>query len=279
MVTVCALVVGDLLSEELDVDAQEERMRRTLRREQLIAFGEVDVVRDVISGITDVAQANGIAGLDSNTIVLGWPRDTPRLIEFFHVARRLERLHKSTVIARIQPGLIPRAGEEREIHIWWGGLQRNGDLMLLLAHLVTRNPEWRDTRIRILSLASNEHMKQKTESHLERLIPEIRISAESKVMILPKDRTVREIIHHESAEADLVFLGLNLPEPDAMESYAERLSDLSGPLRSVFFVKNSSLFVGKLIQTVEEVAAAVNPQPPAPVAAPPEAAAPADAGR
>jgi hypothetical protein len=98
-------------------------------------------------------------------------------------------------------------------------------------------------------------MKQQTESYLADFLPEIRIAAEAEVMIRPKDQTVREIIHQESAEADMVFLGLTIPPPDQREAYAARLQELAEPLRTVFFVKNSSLFVGKLIQTPEEVAA------------------------
>jgi hypothetical protein len=72
-------------------------------------------------------------------------------------------------------------------------------------------------------------------------------------MLRPPDRTVREIIHEQSAEADVVFLGLRIPESHGeMSGYAERLQELAGPLRTVFFVKNSSLFVGKLIQTAGE---------------------------
>ena len=57
---------------------------------------------------------------------------------------------------RIQPGFIPRAGEERQIHIWWGGLQNNGDLMLLLAHLLRLNPEWIDARLTVRSIARSQ---------------------------------------------------------------------------------------------------------------------------
>ncbi len=254
VVTVCELVVGDLLKEEIDVRSEEDRIFRMLRREGLVAFGEVAVVRDVISGITDVAQANGFGGLDSNTILLGWPRDRARTVEFLHVVNRLERLNKSVVIGRIQPGLIPREKVDRVIHIWWGGLQHDGDLMLLLAHLLTRNPEWRNAAIRILSVASNELMQKKIERYLERLIPQIRISASATVMVHPKNETVTEIIHRESAEADIVFLGLDPPEKDEdLEPYAQRMVQVSEPLRTVFFVKNSSLFVGKLVQTSEEM--------------------------
>jgi hypothetical protein len=254
VVTVCELVLGDLRTEAISVREREERIQRTLRREGLIAFAEVDVVADVIAGITYVAQANEMAGLDSNTIVLGWPRGRDRLVEFLHVVQRLERLNKSVLIGRIQPGLIPREREERMIHVWWGGLQHNSDLMLLLAHLLTRNPEWRNSRIKVMSVASNEHMKANSEAYLNRLLPEIRISAEASVMLRPRDRTIRSIIGTESAEADVVFLGLDVPEDeDEMPAYAERMMELSNPLRTVFFVKNATLFVGKLVQTTDEI--------------------------
>jgi len=254
LVTVCELVVGDVLVSDISVPDRERKLQQALAREGLTAFGEVDIVPDVISGITSVSQANGMAGLDSNTILLGWPPDPDRMLAFFQVIRRLERLRKSVIITRLQPGFAPDENETRTIHVWWGGLQRNGDLMLLLAHLLTRNPEWRRAEIKILSVASNAHMKTTTEAYLEDLIPKIRIEAEAEVMIRPKDRTIREIIRETSAAADVVFLGLDVPENDEdLPRYAERLDELSEGLRSVFFVKNASLFVGKLIQSVDDV--------------------------
>jgi len=261
VVTVCELVVGDLLGEDLSIDEREEDIRRTLRREGLVAFGEVDVVHDVVAGITNVAQANGIAGLDSNTILIGWPRNPARAVEFLKVVHRMEHLHKSVVIGRIPSRTVAKEYRERVIHVWWGGLQRNSDLMLLLAHLITLNPQWRNARIKILSVASNELMKTNTEAYLAELIPAIRISAEAEVMLRQKDRKIRDIIHEESAEADIVFLGLDPPqEEEEMEAYVERLNELSESLRTVFFVKNASLFVGQLVQTTEEVAAATEEQ-------------------
>ena len=42
---------------------------------------------------------------------------------------------------RHEPGMTKR------VDLWWGGLQNNGDLMLLLAHLLTLNAEWNDARV------------------------------------------------------------------------------------------------------------------------------------
>ena len=264
VVTVCELKTGDMLTSEVSVEQEETRIREALEEEDLIAFGEVCYVRDVVGGILDVSQANGFGGLDSNTILLGWGHDPERRLDILRTIHRLKRLRKSVVIGRIQKTLYPKVHGERVIHIWWGGLQRNSDLMLLLAHLLTRNPEWRHARIQVLSVASNELMKSNTEAYLARLIPEIRIDAEAVVMLKPRDRTVREIIHERSRAADVVFLGLDPPENEAeLPAYAERLEDLSEPLRTVFFVKNASGFGGKLVQTPEELVEETGEQPAA----------------
>lgn len=247
VVTVCELVVGDLLDLELDTKERQQQMDALLRSEGIVAFGEVDVVQDIERGIIAVAQANGIAGIESNTVLLGWPDSQERLVHFLRVIRRLKRLNQSLLIGKVEPLGPAVEGKPRTIHVWWGGLERNGDLMLLLAYLLSRNPSWRDADIQIKSIASNELMREKTERMLAQLIPEIRIKAKIEVMAKPDGVTVKELIHRQSAAADLVFLGLSTPEAGAEEEYAQRLIDLAAGLRSLFFVHNGSLFIGELV--------------------------------
>jgi potassium/chloride transporter 4/5/6 len=249
VVTVCELVVGDLLSDNLDLTERRQAMQNLLDEERITVFAEVDVVRDVVEGITDVAQSNGMAGMASNTVLLGWPKDHDRLAEFLLIVRRLEHLKKAVVIGRIQPQhLFPREKPKRAIHVWWGGMQQNGDLMLLLAYLLSRNPEWRGSEVKLLSVVSNEFAKENTERYLKSLLPEIRIKADYEVFVKPEKISVREVIHRQSAQADVVFLGLATPDAGEELAYAQRLSELAGELPVVFFVKNSCLFVGKLLQ-------------------------------
>jgi len=247
LVTVCELRVGDLLSLDLDIDARREEMDRILDQEGIDAFGEVDVVQNIELGIVAVAQANGIAGLESNTVMIGWPNDHERLVTLLRVGRSLQRLNKSLLIGKISDLVPLEEGEQREIHIWWGGLQRNGDLILMLAYLLTCNPEWRNARIRLMSIASNELMQQKTELFLRKLIPEIRIDVEIDVAIRCDDISVREMIHRKSAEADLVLMGLEIPDQGKEAEYAERLRGLVEGLGNFFLVRNSSVFIGELI--------------------------------
>ncbi len=246
VVTVCELMLGDVIDSEVRPQERRNDIERQLDREGISAFGAVGVVRSVEEGIIDVAQAHGFAEMDSNTVLLGWPADTARLAAFLRVTRRLDLLNKSVLIGRTQPRVIPREGKQRVIDIWWGGLQRNGDLMLLLAHLLTRNPAWRTGRVRVMSVASSELAKAESERTLAALLPEMRMHAEVRVLVKPKEATVHEIIHAESGTSDVVFLGLAIPAAGDEEPYAQRLLSLAEGLGTFFFVKNSTLFVGEL---------------------------------
>jgi hypothetical protein len=254
VVTVCELVVGDLMTEKIEIESRRFETEKLLEEEDLVVFTEVDVVQNIVEGITSVAQANGMGALQSNTVLLGWPKKKERIVDFLNVMRRLETLNISLIIGRTRPRhLYRRKAVDRTIHIWWGGLQRNGDLMLLLAYLLTRNPEWRDATLKIMSVASNEMMKQQTEKNLEELLPDIRIQAEPRVIIKPEDMSILEIIQEESRDAEVVFMGLANPERGSEMAYAERLEKLAGDLSTVFFVKNSTLFVGELLESSNAV--------------------------
>ncbi|MCK4547719.1 MAG: amino acid permease [Candidatus Eisenbacteria sp.] len=254
VVTVSQLVVSDLLTSDPDIEGRVGEMVQMFESENLVVFPEVDVVPGLIDGIVDVAQANGMAGIESNTILLGWPKRQDRLIEFLQVMRRLQKINKSFVLGKVDSGRFCTPEHTPcEIHVWWGGLQQNSDLMILLAWLLTRNSSWRRAKIKVMSLATTEMMRDQTEAYLRDLISSIRIEAEPEVVVKPGDASVAELIQRQSAHAAVVFLGLATPKAGEEEVYAERLKKLAGNLPVVFFVKNASLFVGELVGEPEDL--------------------------
>jgi hypothetical protein len=247
VVSICELHHGDILELGVNSLQREQQISRVLRQHDILAFGEVNIVENVEKGVLAVAQANGIAGMESNTVMVGWPDEKSRLVDFLKVLRPLRRLNKSLIIGKTNPVKNFREGTQQEIHVWWGGLKRNGDLMLLLAYLLTRNPEWNQARIRIMSIASNDLMKGQTERFLAQLIPEIRIKADVEVTLKPEEESVVDIMHRESGNADAVLLGLATPDDGKEAGYAERLAELAEGLQNCFFVHNGSLFLGDLV--------------------------------
>jgi len=247
VVTVCELVVGDVMDSEIDPNVRRDEIRETLAEARVTAFPEVDIVADVIPGMVSIAQANGIAGLDSNTIVVGLPSSAERLSDFLRVLRRMERLERSMVLVRPRPERMPPLHDPRVVHVWWGGRQANGDLMLLLAHLLTRNPEWRRARLHLLTVPAPDQDPDEAAQSLQNLIDEVRIPAEPVVVERAPDQTALQAILEHSAQADAVFLGLNVPELGDADAYAERLIAMAAELPTVFFVRNCSPFRGELV--------------------------------
>ena len=133
--------------------------------EDIVVFPEVDAVNDIVEGLVNVSQANGMAGMSSNTVLLGWPESTARRADFLRVMCRIGAAQQ-VVRARSDPSKYMFRRENPTIHVWWGGFEHNGDLLLLLAHLLHSNSEWRGATGLGLSLASSELMRSRTEAHL-----------------------------------------------------------------------------------------------------------------
>ena len=68
-----------------------------------------------------------------------------------------------------------------------------------------------------------------------------------KVILKAEDRSVLDLMREESADADLVFMGLADVEPGKELDYAKRLTEMTADFPTVVLVKNSSLFVGELV--------------------------------
>ncbi len=245
ILTVCRLVQGDVAELAPEMREIKASMSEDLERENLVAFSEVNVVPDFESGAINVAQANGIAGLHSNTVMFGWPEKPERFESQLRIVRAMSRLRKSTIIARLNWKIEP--GQRKRIDIWWRGKQRNGDLMLLLAYLLRLNSDWKDARIALRSIVSNESKREQAEQDLADLVPSTRIKLETEVIVKPADKTVIEVMHETSGDASMVFLGLMDPEPGTEAENARRLAEMAAGFNTTILVRNAGEFAGRLI--------------------------------
>lgn len=245
IVTVCKIIEGQLRHIDIDLEREEAKMNGILSENGIIAFCETNVAPDVMTGIINIAQANGIAGLHSNTVMFGWPKKIEKIVSQLKIMRTVAKIEKNTIIARLAP--FERDIPKRRIDIWWGGLENNGDLMLLFAHLLRMNTEWEKAQIIVHSIVNNSGEWDGMEKSLTDLIRSVRIGAEAEVIVRDSHESIGEIIKSESADADIVFIGLMIPERGEETVYAERLMRLSEGLNSVIFVRNASKFSGSLV--------------------------------
>jgi len=246
IVTACRLITGDLREGSVELDRVRGEMEAELRDSGLTAFSEAHVVSDFETGVLDIAQASGVGELQPNTVMFGWSKRRERTASQLRLMRALANAGKSTIISRIRWAHEP--GQEKRIDLWWGGLQNNGDLMLLLAHLLRLNPEWNDARLTVRSIARSEAERDSQHRGLAELLAETRIDAVTEVLYEPDaDRDVAEIMHARSGRADVVFLGLMMPTSGDELRYAERLEQLAEGFRTTIFVRNAGRFAGDLL--------------------------------
>lgn len=245
ILTVAKLITGDI--DELARTKEDEAAELSEELEQLgvVGFPEVDIVNDFEQGVVSVAQANGIAGIHSNTVMFGWSDKPDRQQNVLRLIERLARLDKSVVIGRVKPASWKQ--EPGQIHVWWGGLEQNGDLLVLLAHLLSQNAQWRHSEIVINSIATNEMTYERNKLLLSELVTAARIEAKTNVILKPEGSSVKEVIWEGSKDADVVLLGLRGNNPGEEEAYARRMDAMMQGLPTVLFVRNAGAFRGQLL--------------------------------
>ena len=96
-------------------------------------------------------------------------------------------------------------------------------------------------------MARDEEERKLQLEGLAKLLPETRIGAETEVLVKPADTSITEILHRTSANADVVFLGLQEPEPGTESAYADRIVELAHGLSTCIFVRSAGEFAGRLI--------------------------------
>ena len=97
-------------------------------------------------------QALSMGPIRANMAIFGWSEEPARVKTHLREFCRAKSLDMSVVAIHAGRSLFPRG--QKRIDIWWRGL-KNGGLMVILAHLLTRNWEWADTRIRLLRQIDN----------------------------------------------------------------------------------------------------------------------------
>ncbi len=232
-------------------------------------FGRVDVVSDIHRGIVHVAQSYGVGNFEANTVMFGWTDKPERQDSLLSALRDLLLLDRSVLIVRYDRdrGL----GVGRRIDIWWGGLERNGALMLLLAYLLSSHDRWRDAEVRILTVVQTAQMKQTAERELEAIMAQTRLAAETRVLVR-RGAAIDEIMKEESGRSDLVLVGLRQPRPEEKaEDFFVHYDRILDALPTTMLVASAPSFEGAPVlfegDEPEEVPDD-DPEPPAPESAP-----------
>ncbi|HUS90674.1 MAG TPA: amino acid permease [Phycisphaerae bacterium] len=247
------LTLAQIVQDELDEhagrrDGYERTLRKFIAKEELQAFPAVVVADDFSRGVEALIQCHGIGALKPNTVLLGWPTQQARAEVFGTTLRLIRSMNRSAIAVRFlehREGRDPDAEEEEEgdpwevphgtIDVWWRG-RDNGPLMVLLAHLLHQNPEWRRNGIRVLRCVAKREAEDQVREHIRELAARSRIQAEPVVMLADDPA---KAIHETSANAAVVILGFEPPDEGQEAEFLERMDAFAGPLPRVLLVNSA----------------------------------------
>ncbi len=221
LLTLVNFIVGEISEKSVQRERLEKELAEFIDKHNMPALAEVNVTSDFDKALSIFLQSHSLRPLRANVLMLGWTRHKDRaeaLVARINVAYKI-----GMSLLLLHDRGLPDFNRSLRLDVWWRGLH-NGSLMLILAHLITLTERWKHAKIRLLRLVGTEVEKDPAEEELRGLAEYGRMNAECKAVV--SDRPFLDILHEESFDASVVFLGFRLPEvkdSDEFHSTYEKL--------------------------------------------------------
>jgi len=198
-------------------------------------------VSDVYEGMDTIAKVYGFAGLEPNSVMLGWGRNSKQPEKFGQLIYKYTQLDYNIFV--LDYDHTHGFGTMRTIDLWWRGGSNNVALGLTLLKFLLASPEWDEARARIFIVSEDSSLNNKIYKNMISLLEEHRLEASLQIINNAIERkAIRDIMMVESMESDLVLLGLPEIDPASSESLIESTDLILNHLRTALLIKASSFF-------------------------------------
>ena len=211
----------------------ERRIQDFLSKRGVGALVRVVSAADPFLGSEQLVETYGLGTLVPNTVLLGDTKEGQHRAAYCRMVETFYRSKRNVLIVRDDED--EGFGNRRIIDIWWGGLQANGALMLILAYLLQSGLKWQGATVRLKMVVPDDEAALEAMKNLRSMAERTRTGAEPHVLAA-NGRPFFEILHESSRDADLVFMGIASPGPGEFEAYYTQLSQRTEGLPSTIFV-------------------------------------------
>ena len=209
----------------------EKTIREYLRKKGIRALTRVITADDPFAGAVKLVETYGLGPLVPNTIVMGDSEQPEHRGSFCQAIAEIHASNRNVVIFHENQQVF---GFRRNIHVWWGGMQSNGSLMLLLAYLLRTDINWRNARIHLKLVVGDRSAADTAKQNLNTFSESLRIDVIPQV-IVADGRSFEQILQESSIKSDLIFLGMAVPSTGFIKYY-EKLQRRVANLPSTVFV-------------------------------------------
>lgn len=195
---------------------------------------------NIYNGMKSIAATYGFSGVEPNTVLLGWARESDDPIGFAKLLKYFSDLDLNIVL--LDYDVVRKFGTYSQIDIWWRGGSNNGNLVLSLIKFIRLSYEWRNVVVRLMIINNDASQEKQIIKDAQAVLDNMRIKATIRIIDNSEKLPVNQVIKYESRFADLIFLGLADVQEGNEKEFVERADFLYKDLGTIALVKASSFF-------------------------------------
>ncbi len=245
LMTVSTVLADDTVSRGRQY-SMESTIREYLMRRGVDALVRVVTAADPFAGAQHLIAAYGLGSVAPNTILLGDTEEAAHRQRYCEMVVSFHEAQRNVIIVQDHPER--GFGKRERIDVWWGGLKRNGGLMMILSYLLKTSLEWRNSEVVLKMLVPSATAAQGARANLESIVERTRTGASVDVLV-SDGRPFGDILRESSVDADLVFMGIAEPaEGFDFSLYYEKLHRrVDGLPTTVFVLAAEDLAFGEVL--------------------------------
>ncbi len=230
------LEYGDVKNRTDEPDSKDQKIKHELEY-----FSRKFKCETLEEGIKTVTSVYGFSGFEPNTIMMGWSHDVQNADFLASILTDLKNKNLNAVL--LDYDREHGFGKKESIDIWWNGKGRVFSFGISLAKFILSAPDWRDARLRIMIINSDTTITDRLHRNTAILLEEARINAEIKIIENGfENRNNEMIIKTESANTDLILIGVSHRTNTYTRDYIETINNISSLPASLLILSPSSEF-------------------------------------
>lgn len=243
ILTIATVISGSSIAPERQ-KKMEEHIRDFLSKRSIQGLVRVISAENAFEGSKDLVKSYGLGALVPNTIILGDSENKEMRQQYCDMISHFHDQNRNIFIIHDNDEDVFR--NRKKIDIWWGGLKGNGGLMMILAYLLQSSRNWWDADVTIKMMVPNEKAASGTRKNLSDVIKKLRTGAKSEV-IVSNGRSFNEVLHESSGNADLILMGMAVPDENFVSYYENIQKRLQNLPTTVMVLAGEEISYGEVL--------------------------------
>jgi amino acid transporter len=181
--------------------AIEDKTKEHIKEQNLDIYTRVIITQNYKAAFETIAQSESLGNMPLNTMMIDYNENLP-LAEMANIALDQK---KNFIIMRNQSGFT----NFQKVDVWWSS-NKNGNLALILAYLITHSKKWIENNpiINLHYVVGKRDNYASSREKIKRIIDQSRIENIEFNIIKKQEDKLEQEIYKTSSSSDLVIVGL-----------------------------------------------------------------------